>query len=62
MSMATPTTKTTAAAMVRMRATRSRELPRKRRDELGVLLGKRLLHLLQQTELLFGERHGFLPQ
>ena len=28
------------------------------RDELGVLLGKRLLHLLQQTKLLFGERHG----
>ena len=32
------------------------------RDELRVLLGKRLLHLLQQTKLLFGERHGFLPQ
>ena len=31
------------------------------RCELGVLLGKRMLHLLQQTKLLFGERHGFLP-
>ena len=28
-----------------------------RGDELRVLLGKRLLHLLQQTEFLFGERH-----
>ena len=33
-----------------------------RRDELRVLLGKRLLHLLQQTEFLFGERHGILPR
>ena len=36
--------------------------PTQRGDELGVLLGKRLLHLLQQTEFLFGERHDFLPQ
>ena len=36
--------------------------PTQRRDELGILLGKRLLHLLQQTEFLFGERHDFLPQ
>jgi transglutaminase-like putative cysteine protease len=35
MSMPTPTTNTTAAAMVRMRATRSRELPRRVETNLG---------------------------
>ena len=62
MSMAMPRTKDDRCGDGAHSRRALQRAPTERRDELGVLLGKRLLHLLQQTELLFGERHDFLPR
>ena len=57
MSIAMPTTKTTPARIVARRASRRSEVPRRRRGELRVLFDEGALHLLEQSQLLFGEWH-----
>ena len=56
-STAMPPTKTTPAAIARRWAAAAQRGAAQGGGELGVLLDEGALHLLEQSELLFGERH-----